>query len=103
MRIALIAALMLCVAGCGDEPAKPKSDGGGGYLGELSRGHRRAREMASLGGARQCIQAFHALKGRYPKDLKELEAERLAVPPPPKGMKYKYTPETGHLELEPAE
>ena len=102
MRIVLIAALALCAAGCGDEPAKPDS-GDGGYLGELTRGHRRTREMASLGGARQCIQAFHALKGRYPRNLKELEAERLPVPPPPRGMKYDYTPENGQIELVPAE
>ena len=50
------------------------------------------------------IKQFHALEGRYPKSLQELEKWRgEPLKPAPGGAEYSYDPKTGELDLVPAE
>lgn len=78
-------------SGCGDSDE--------GYVGHLTKTHRKAREVASIEPARECVKAFQAMNGRYPRDIEELKKEFEDLPDPPDGMKYDYDPKTGRLDL----
>ena len=87
----LLAALAPGLGGCGESDE--------GYVDQLRKTYKKAKDLASIEPARSCVKSFHALKGRYPKDLDELKKEFKEFPPPPEGMKYKYDPKTGALDL----
>lgn len=87
----IIPVLLAACGGCG------RSDEG--YFDQLRKGHEQARELAALLPTKQAIDAFHALKGRYPKDLEELKTADLVIPAPPAGTEYDYNPKTGEIKL----
>ena len=109
----LLFALAVPVAGCGDsdpeEKAGPNEKVGSkekagpeeptGYVDLLLDAKNRAKDMAALEPARRCIQQFRVMKGRLPKDLDELRADYDELPAPPRGLKFRYDPETGELDL----
>jgi len=80
---------------------KQPAAGAAGYFDVLMDARRRAKEMSRDLPARQTVEAFHALKGRFPRDLAELKKEFPAFPDPPQGMKYSYEPSTGKIEVVP--
>jgi hypothetical protein len=93
--IVLSAAWLVAVGGCGESDE--------GYIDQMRKTHKRAQRLAALGPAQQCVDAFHARMGRYPKTLDELKALDLELPEPPDGMRYTYSAETGRVDLEPLE
>ena len=112
--ILLLAMLALPAGGCGESDKGDKTDSGqrakkqkqsddrgGGYLDHLMDARRRAKEMSRNLPVRQTVEAFHALKGRFPKNLQELKKEFPAFPDPPQGMKYNYDSSTGKIEVVP--
>jgi len=108
-RIVVLTAVMVSAAGCGkseDKEAaetaggqKQRDDSGGGYIDQMRQVHHRAKEMARVEPARDCIRAFQAVHGRYPKDLDELKKEYPELPDPPQGMRYNYRPATGEVDV----
>ncbi|NIO12626.1 MAG: hypothetical protein GTO31_01870, partial [Xanthomonadales bacterium] len=67
-----------------------------------SRHH--AQETIDLAYVTRDIQAFNALKGRYPESLDELEQWRgEKLPELPGGLEYAYDSSTGKLQAVPAE
>jgi len=87
----VVLALLALGSGCGDSEE--------GYVGALAKTHRKARKVASNEPARECVKAFQAINGRYPKDLEELKKEFEDLPDAPDGMEYDYDPKTGRLDL----
>jgi hypothetical protein len=79
----------------------PKPVESKGYLETVVGQPRKVKQQMTVYSAMECIKAFYALEGRYPKDLDELKGQDLAAPPPPTGMKYAYDPQTGNIALEP--
>ena len=94
VAVFLLLAALFPACGCG----KSNDDG---YIDQLTKTHREAKDMAAILPARQCIEAFHALNGRYPKDLDELHKAYPELPGPPTGQKYDYNPKTGEIQLVP--
>jgi len=83
------------------KPSKPEPPPRepGGYTGVLIKSHRRAKELAASVEVQHTIQAFHALEGRFPKDLEEPAEKGMPIPPPPKGYRYEYNPQTGEVKV----
>lgn len=77
----------------------PPPDKDRGYLHTIVTAPQRVKQTLDVAAVRQCIQAFVALEGRYPKDLQELAQRDMAVPPPPQGYEYEYDPNTGEVSL----
>ncbi|MFW6107571.1 MAG: hypothetical protein ACOC70_00090 [bacterium] len=105
--------LFVMVMGCGreEEPEPTREERqareeqrakeareGTGYFGSLRRGLQKAKDQR-LAGARRAIDAFQALKGRYPNDLAELKSAGFTLPEPPDDHAYEYDPATGEIEL----
>jgi hypothetical protein len=69
------------------------------YVGALGKAKQTAEKTADLATVNQAIQMFNVEKGRNPKDLNELVAEKYlpSVPPAPYGMKLVYDPESGKV------
>lgn len=108
-----VLALFVTVFGCGreEEPEPTREERqareerrakeareGKGYFGSLRRGLQKAKDQR-LAGAKRAIDAFKALKGRYPKDLAELESEGFTLPEPPEKHAYEYDAGTGEIKL----
>jgi hypothetical protein len=82
------------------KPEPPKPPAPQGYLERMVTEPRRVNQQMTLIAAKQCINSFYTLEGRYPHDLDELKAQSMEVPPAPKGMKYIYNAQTGDIALE---
>lgn len=110
--MAAAVALAFC-AGCGegDSDSSEENEGEktgryesrkGDYVGALVEGKRHSEETLAVTQLNSELKQFNAMKGRWPKSLKELEAWREApLPKLPKGLKYDYDPETGKLKAVP--
>ena len=102
LAIALVAAI--CVAGCEGGKNNQEDEKNGGYVDQLIKAKRQAREVGVVPAVQQCIQAYrNTHDGRNPKSLDELRKEFPTLPAPPKGKTFKYDPETGSVELVPAD
>ncbi|MCW5552428.1 MAG: hypothetical protein KIS67_09690 [Verrucomicrobiae bacterium] len=109
----IIAALGLCLAGCGGKSETPTGttnppatsgnplDAPGEYLGAVVKGHQKAVKTVDVATLHQAIQLFQVQEGRYPKDLDELVAEKYIskIPPAPVGMKIVYDPQAGSVKV----
>jgi len=93
-------------------PAKkePNKEGGGSmltapvdYLNTVTvKSRRYARKTVGLLEVKREIQAFYAMKGRYPKSLDELvEWSKAELPKLPRGQSFSYNPETGEAAVVP--
>jgi len=103
------------LAGCGDNTDKPaqttNSASGGGnplsapadYVGALGKAKEKAIKTADTATLDQAIQMFGADKGRNPKDLNELVAEKYIpkIPDAPYGMKFDYDAASGTVKVVP--
>ncbi len=71
------------------------------YLGAVGKAQKNAAQLADI-GLKQAINQFHAVEGRYPKDLQELVTENYlpSLPKAPAGKRYIYNPSNGDLRLE---
>jgi hypothetical protein len=71
------------------------------YVGALGKAKQTAEKTADTATLNQAIQMFNVEKGRYPKDLNELVAEKYIpkVPPAPYGMKLDYDPTSGKVKV----
>jgi hypothetical protein len=85
----------------GENPLSAPAD----YVGAAARAHQQAGRTVDLASLQQAIQQFHIMKGRPPKDLKELvsEGHLSRLPDPPRGMRFDYDPATGNIRAVPAE
>jgi hypothetical protein len=106
---ALVAALLVS---CSQEPAPSTqttntaaggtpSEAPGGYLGGLAKGHQNAVKTVDTTSLNQAIQLFQVDKGRFPKDLNELVAEKFIpkIPDAPAGMKIVYDANAGTVKV----
>lgn len=76
-------------------------DAPGGYLGGLAKGQQNAVKTVDTASLNQAIQLFHVDKGRFPKDLNELVAEKFIpkIPDAPVGMKIVYDAGSGTVKV----
>jgi len=102
----------LLVAGCGEKsnpPAQTTNAATGGspltapvdYLAAVAKGRQSAIKTVDEVSLNQAIQVFNVDKGRFPKDLNELVAEKYipVLPTPPYGMKLDYDANTGKAKV----
>jgi hypothetical protein len=112
-----VAALMLLLAGCGQDSstnptnaatnaASPTSAGSIAtapvdYLQTITRQEQTAVKSLDASKLNEDTQLFNAQEGRYPKDLNELvEKKYIArIPDLPVGYKYQYDPVKGKVEV----
>jgi hypothetical protein len=104
-------ALAALLVGCGKEatPADPSTnaaasnplDAPGQYLSGLAKGQQNAVKTVDTTALNQAIQLFQVDKGRYPKDLNELVAEKFIpkIPEPPAGMMIVYDASSGTVKI----
>lgn len=76
-------------------------DAPGGYLGGLAKGQQNAVKTVDTTALNQAIQLFQVDKGRFPKDLNELVAEKFIprIPEAPVGMKIVYDASAGKVKV----
>jgi hypothetical protein len=114
VTITLLAAFFL--VGCDNKPSQPTvsssspssptpASAPADYLGGMANAQNRAIKTVDVASLNQAIQLFEVDKGRFPKDLNELVAEKLIarVPEAPYGMKLDYDPTTGKVSVVPKE
>ena len=109
--LSLAASLLL--AGCGEQsnqpaPATNATTGGtspldapAGYVGALGKAQQTAVKTVDTTSLNQAIQMFNVDKGRNPKDLNELVAEKYIpkLPAAPYGMKIEYDADSGKVKV----
>lgn len=107
-----IAASLLLV-GCGgqsDKPAESTNAASSGttplsapadYVGALGKAKQAAEKTVDTASLNQAVQMFNVEKGRFPKDLNELVAEKYIskLPPAPYGMKLDYDAASGKVKV----
>lgn len=103
--------LTLFLVGCGDNPgaASPATNSAGGnplnapgdYLNAITKGQQRAVKTVDTAALNQAVQMFQVDKGRFPKDLNELVAEKFIpkIPEAPAGMKIVYDAAAGTVKV----
>jgi len=71
------------------------------YIGAMAKAERSASATADMASLKPAIDQFQVDKGRYPKDLNELVAEKYIskVPEAPYGMKIDYDATTGAVKI----
>jgi hypothetical protein len=81
----------------GSTPASAPAD----YIGALGKAKQTAEKTVDSARVNEAIQMFNAEKGRNPKDLNELVAEKYlpGIPPAPYGMKMVYDPASGKVSI----
>ena len=79
------------------EPAAAKKPSG--YLETVVRQPKRIRTKFNDLALKQCLEAYKAMNGEYPKTLDDLKKEGMPPPPPPAGKKYEYDAKTGTVWL----
>jgi hypothetical protein len=105
----------LLLVGCGGDSSKPSTatatnaassgptplSAPADYVGALGKAQQTAQKTADLATVNQAIQMFNVEKGRFPKDLNELVAEKYlpSVPPAPYGMKLVYDSASGKVSV----
>jgi hypothetical protein len=109
----LSVAASLLLVGCGgssDKPAQPTNSAAGGssplsapadYVGALGKAQQAAVKTVDTASLNQAIQMFNVDKGRNPKDLNELVAEKYLakLPAAPYGMKLEYDAAAGKVKV----
>ena len=107
----LTAALLLALAGCGDQQGSPKpadtnattspATAPADYLGALDKAQKSAAKVTDVASINQAIQAFKVDNDRFPKDLNELVQEKYLprVPEAPYGMKLVYDANLGKVKV----
>jgi hypothetical protein len=101
----------LLLAGCGKKDAsKPETTSSGNpvtapvdYLGAAAKAKKLAERTVETTGLQKSIDLFQAQEGRLPKSLQELVGPNYlnALPAPPAGMKFDYSPASGQLKIVP--
>jgi hypothetical protein len=111
MPFYLSMAASLLLVGCGeqsDKPAAPTNTTSSGssplsapadYVGALGKAQQTAVKTVDTTSLNQAIQLFNVDKGRNPKDLDELVAEKYIpkLPDAPFGMKLNYDAASGKV------
>ena len=107
--LTLVAGLLFF--GCGKkEGPKPETSSSGNpvtapvdYLGAVAKAKKTTEKTVETVGLQKTIDLFQAQEGRLPKDLNELVGPSYlsALPAPPPGMKFDYSPGTGQLKIVP--
>jgi hypothetical protein len=71
------------------------------YVGALGKAKQAAEKTVDTATLNQAIQMFSVEKGRFPKDLNELVAEKYIpkLPPAPYGMKLDYDAASGKVKV----
>jgi len=97
--------------GCGKkDAAKPETSSTGNpvtapadYLGAVANAKKKAESTVDTVGLQKTIDLFQAQEGRLPKSLNELVGPGYlsALPAPPAGMKFDYSPTTGQIKVVP--
>lgn len=109
MKTALALAFTFAIAlvGCGEKsnspvaptntPANPRGD----YLSTITRAEQSAIKSVDTTALTSAISMFQVDKGRWPKDLNELVAEKFIpkIPEAPFGSKLDYDPNTGTVKV----
>ncbi len=109
LYLSLAAGLLL--AGCGEKsdntaPGTNSASGVAGpadYVGALGNAKNKAVNTADVTSIDKAIQMFGVDKGRNPKDLNELVAEKYLprIPETPPGMKLQYDATAGKVTVVP--
>jgi hypothetical protein len=105
-------ASVLLLAGCGDKSGSSQGgtnsassgnplDAPGDYLKSAVKAQRDATMQLDTNSLDKAISLFNVDKGRNPKDLNELVAERYIpkVPDPPYGTKIVYDADSGRVSI----
>lgn len=73
------------------------------YAKALARAQQTAEKTVDLTALTKAVELFQVEKGRLPKDLNELVAEKFIrqLPPAPRGMKLVYDAQTGEVKVQP--
>ena len=109
--LSLAASLLL--VGCGEQSNQPAPatnatttgtsplDAPAGYVGALGKAQQTAVKTVDTTSLNQAIQMFNVDKGRNPKDLNELVAEKYIpkLPAAPYGMKIEYDADSGKVKV----
>ena len=84
-------------ASSGSTPLSAPAD----YVGALGKAKQIAEKTVDTATLNQAIQMFNVEKGRYPKDLNELVAEKYipTIPAAPYGMKLEYDATAGKVKV----
>lgn len=114
LYLSLAAGLVL--VGCGDggdKPAAPATNATSSgssplsapadYVGALGNSKQKALKTADTASLDKAIEMFNVDKGRNPKDLNELVAEKYIpkIPDVPLGMKLEYDAAAGKVKIVP--
>jgi hypothetical protein len=106
-------AASLLLMGCGEQsdkaPSATNTTSSGGsplnapadYVGALGKAKQTAEKTVDVTSLNQAIQMFNVDKGRNPKDLNELVAEKYIpkLPAAPYGMKLDYDATSGKVKV----
>jgi outer membrane murein-binding lipoprotein Lpp len=73
------------------------------YLGAVNQARKGAVNTIDKAGLTKHIETFNAQEERFPRDLNELVQKGYiqAIPAPPQGMRFDYSPQTGELKIVP--
>lgn len=97
----------LALAGCGEKSNPPAVTTNapvnqrGDYLSTITRSEQLAVKTVDTTALTSAIAMFQVDKGRWPKDLNELVAEKFIpkIPEVPFGSKLDYDPSTGTVKI----
>jgi hypothetical protein len=104
----LCAVASLSLTGCNKSSQPANSSSGGSvltapvdYLNDAAKADHGMVKTIDTTSVAEAIQLFYTEKGRYPKDLDELAAEKYIakVPTPPFGTRLDYDPNTGTVKV----
>lgn len=105
--LAFAVTLVISLVGCGEKPnpsaapANAPANPRGDYLSTITRAEQSAIKTVDTTALNQAISMFQVDKGRWPKDLNELVAEKFIpkIPEAPFGSKIVYDAGTGTAKV----
>jgi len=110
-----VSVVSLLLVGCGDSsnrstPSAATNDSAGGgnpltapvdYLDAAAKARQSAVKTVDVTSLNKAIEMFHGDRGRFPRDLNELVAEKYIakIPAAPYGMKLDYDANVGKVNV----
>lgn len=101
IKLLMICAAALSAASCGGSGGDGAAEKPGAYGRMLTGTIKKAQGMEDILNIKHHINLFYSEAGRFPHTLDELvEAGYIdELPAPPRGMEFRYNPDTGEIDL----